>query len=186
MDDRELLARLAGGEEEAQAAFDEIFRAWYARLVRLAESIVHERAVAEELAQDVLLELWRRRERLAVDGAPHAYLLQATRNRAFNHLRHRRVVDRGAVHLATDEAREATAADELVGAELETAVRQAIAELPPRCREVFELSRVRGLRYSEIAETLGVSVKTVEANMGRALKSLRERLAGWLPRGGEL
>jgi RNA polymerase sigma-70 factor (ECF subfamily) len=52
-------------------------------------------------------------------------------------------------------------------------------------REVFELSRVRGLRYAEIADTLGISVKTVEARMGRALRSLRERLAPWLPGGGD-
>jgi RNA polymerase sigma-70 factor (ECF subfamily) len=62
-------------------------------------------------------------------------------------------------------------------------VRAAIAELPPRCREVFELSRVRGLKYSEIAEALGISIKTVETQMGRALKGLRERLAPFMKSG---
>jgi RNA polymerase sigma-70 factor (ECF subfamily) len=59
-------------------------------------------------------------------------------------------------------------------------VKIALDELPPRCREVFDLSRVHGLKYAEIAESLGISQKTVEAQMGKALRVLRERLAQWL------
>ncbi|HWJ22785.1 MAG TPA: RNA polymerase sigma-70 factor [Gemmatimonadaceae bacterium] len=188
MNDRELLAQLSSGEEaEAREAFDAIFRAWYAPLVRAADAVVRERAVAEELVQDVMLELWRRRERLDADGSPQAYLFQATRNRALNHLRHLRVAERGAAQAAApEEARDPAAPALLVAEEMETAVRAAIGELTPRCREVFELSRVHGLRYTEIAATLGVSVKAVEAQMGKALKALRERLAPWLPSGDRL
>lgn len=188
MNDRELLAQLSSGEEaEAREAFDAIFRAWYAPLVRAADAVVRERAVAEELVQDVMLELWRRRERLDADGSPQAYLFQATRNRALNHLRHLRVAERGAAQVtAPEEARDPAAPALLVAEEMETAVRAAIGDLTPRCREVFELSRVHGLRYAEIAATLGVSVKAVEAQMGKALKALRERLAPWLPSGDRL
>jgi RNA polymerase sigma-70 factor (ECF subfamily) len=69
----------------------------------------------------------------------------------------------------------------VVEREIDVAVRAAVASLPPRCREVFELSRVRGLKYGEIAQALGVSVKAVEAQMGKALRTLRERLAPFLP-----
>jgi RNA polymerase sigma-70 factor (ECF subfamily) len=62
-------------------------------------------------------------------------------------------------------------------------IRQALADLPDRCREVFQLSRDRGLKYAEIATALGISIKTVEAQMGKALRVLRERLAPWLPEG---
>lgn len=182
-DDGELLARLSRGE---RAAFDEIFRAWYPRLVRVADGMVRDGAVAEELVQDVLLELWRRREQLAGDGAVHAYLLRATRNRALNHLRHAQVARKNAVHAATDEARPPTATGMIEARELDAAVRRAMDDLPPRCREVFELSRLHGLRYAQIAETLGVSVKAVEAQMGRALRTMREHLAEWLPEGKEL
>jgi RNA polymerase sigma-70 factor (ECF subfamily) len=65
---------------------------------------------------------------------------------------------------------------------MRVAVRRAIDGLPDRCREVFELSRMHGLKYSEIAVTLGISIKTVEAQMGKALKVLREELAPWLNR----
>ena len=69
----------------------------------------------------------------------------------------------------------------LVEEEIDAALNEAVNGLPERCREVFELSRVHGLRYAEIAATLGISIKTVEAQMGKALRILRERLAPWLP-----
>ena len=75
---------------------------------------------------------------------------------------------------------------DLADHQIDAAVRAAINELPPRCREVFELSRIHGLKYAEIAETLGISQKTVEAQMGKALRVMRERLAPWLPRGDTL
>jgi len=127
-----------------------------------------------------------RRDQIDADASPQGYLFRATRNRALNHLRHLRVQQRSASQIDTDEVREPGAQAQLVADEMERAARQAVAELPPRCREVFELSRVRGLRYAEIAELLGVSVKAVEANMGRALRTLRERLAPWLPHGDQL
>ena len=182
MDDPELLARLARGDE---AAYDTIFRAWYAPLVRAATGVVRDAAVAEELVQDVMLELWRRREQLDTGGSVQGYLFRATRNRALTHLRHLRGAQRSAAVIAPEEAREATGPLELVAGELDAAVKQAIAELTPRCREVFELSRVHGLRYSEIADQLGVSVKAVEAQMGKALKTLRVRLAPWLAKHDE-
>jgi RNA polymerase sigma-70 factor (ECF subfamily) len=136
--------------------------------------------------QEVMLELWRRRDRLDPSGSAQAYLFQATRNRALNHLRHLQVQRKAVPQLAGEEARDATAPSRLVAQEIHTALRYALEELTPRCREVFELSRVHGLKYGEIAETLGVSVKAVEAQMGKALRVLRERLAPWLPAGGRL
>jgi RNA polymerase sigma-70 factor (ECF subfamily) len=183
MTDRALLDRLREGDT---AAFDALFRAWYAPLVRLAEGMLRDRAVAEEIVQDVLLELWRRRETLVLDGSPQAYLFQATRNRALNHIRHLRVRQQGEPQVIAEMSRSVAGDTQLIAEEIETALRSAINELPPRCREVFELSRMRGLRYAEIAETLGISVKTVEAQMGKALRTLRERLAPWLPQGHAL
>jgi RNA polymerase sigma-70 factor (ECF subfamily) len=177
VDDRELLERLREGDE---SAFDSIFRAWYAPLVRMAQGMLHDRAVAEELAQDVMLELWRRRETLSLDGSPQAYLFRSVRNRVLNHLRHVRVEQRSEAEIETTVSRDALAPAQLVEEEIDVAVRRAVAELPERCREVFEMSRVHGLKYTDIAQALGISVKTVEAQMGKALRILRERLAGWL------
>jgi RNA polymerase sigma-70 factor (ECF subfamily) len=181
VDERELLERLRAGNEDA---FDAIFRAHYPPLVGLAEGMLRSRAVAEEIAQDVMLELWRRRESLGVEESLRAYLFRATRNRALNHLRHGRVERRGEPEAVGATVDEPTAPAALVEQEIQVALRGAVSDLPDRCREVFELSRVHGLRYVEIAAALGISVKTVEAQMGKALRLLRERLAPWLPGGG--
>jgi RNA polymerase sigma-70 factor, ECF subfamily len=181
VDERELLERLRAGNEDA---FDAIFRAHYAPLVGLAEGMLRNRAVAEEIVQDVMLELWRRRQALEVEESIRAYLFRATRNRALNHLRHVRVETRGEPDAVGATADQPTAPATLVEEEIQVALRGAISHLPDRCREVFELSRVHGLRYAEIAAALGISVKTVEAQMGKALRLLRERLAPWLPGGG--
>jgi RNA polymerase sigma-70 factor (ECF subfamily) len=178
LESNDLLERLRQGDE---AAFDTIFREWYPSLVRSAESIVRSRAVAEEVVQDVMLELWRRRESLAKDSSPQAYLFQSTRNRALNHIRHESVERKSEPELMRQTEMGASAPSQLVEEEIEVALRTAVSELPDRCREVFELSRTHGLKYAEIATTLGISVKTVEAQMGKALRSLRVKLAPWLP-----
>ena len=178
--ERALQERIRAGDE---AAFDTVFRDNYAHLVRMAESIVRERALAEELAQDVMLELWRRRESIEVEQSFRAYLLRSTRNRALNHVRHQRIVMREATiaAAAAESARAQSAEDDMLGTELERAVRNAIALLPEKAREVFQLSRDRGLKYSEIAVVLDISVKTVEKRMGQALAELRDKLAQWMP-----
>ncbi|WP_337169731.1 RNA polymerase sigma-70 factor [Gemmatimonas aurantiaca] len=179
MTDSDVLARLRGGDH---TAFDAIFREWYQPVVRAANRILHEPGVAEELAQDVFLELWRRRETLPDGSSIPGYLLQAARNRALNHLRHLQVRRKTQVFVEalSEPAEQADA--ETQAAELDVAIRDAIAELPPRTREVFLMSRERNLRYSEIAEELGITVKAVEANMSRALRQLREKLSPFLAR----
>lgn len=180
MTDRELLDRLRQGDRDA---FDTIFRAHYPSVVAVAERIAGERAVGEEVGQDVMLELWRRRESVSVEESLRAYLVRAARNRALNHLRHERMKVRTAPFAAGETVTAPEAPARLAEQEIEAAVREAVSTLPERCREVFELSRGAGLRYAEIADTMGISVKTVEAQMGKALRVLRERLAAWLPAG---
>jgi RNA polymerase sigma-70 factor (ECF subfamily) len=178
LSEQELLARLRAGDADA---FDAIFRSLYPPLVGLAEGMLRQRAVAEETVQDVLLELWRRRESLVLEESLRAYLFRAVRNRALNHLRHEKVERRGEPFAAGESSWPPSAQDALEEEEIDAALREAVDALPERCREVFELSRVRGLRYAEIAAAMGISVKTVEAQMGKALRLLRERLAPWLP-----
>ena len=180
MDETELLARLRKGDDEAYSA---IFREHYPALVVSATRLLGERAHAEEVAQDVLLELWRRRVTLQLTGPVRAYLHSAARNRALNRLRQSRTAQRGEVYVRGPS--ESPPADSRVmSGELAAAAAGAIASLSEPQREVFEMSRTRGLTYNEIAALLGISVKSVEARMGRALKQLRDHLAPWLPEGG--
>jgi RNA polymerase sigma-70 factor, ECF subfamily len=180
MEERELLAGLRRGEDPA---FAEIFRTFYARLVRAAERVVNDTARAEDVVQEVMLELWRRREELPDDLRLQAYLFQSTRNRALNQVRHLRIVREGEPHAPRPSAAPATDAEAYAG-ELEAEAKAAVRELPDDIRETFLLNRVDGLSYAECARVLEISVKTVEARMGKALRRLRERLAPWLPAGG--
>jgi RNA polymerase sigma-70 factor (ECF subfamily) len=183
MDERELLDRLRQGND---AAYEAIFRQWYGPLVATTAALLRDSAAAEEVVQDVLLELWRRRESLTLEQSLRAYLFQATRNRALNYLRRQRVEARGEPTIAASMPTPDQADAEARQAELREAIHSAIAGLPDRCREVFELSRIQGLKYTEIATELGISVKTVEAQMGKALRVMREKLGPWLPEGGTL
>jgi RNA polymerase sigma-70 factor, ECF subfamily len=178
MEDRDLLLRIQAGDE---GAYDSVFRTWYPVLVRVATALLREVDAAEEVAQDVMLELWRRRHLLDADVSLRAYLLRSIRNRSLNHLRHLRVRRQSEAEIEATYNAPLGSDQPIVAKELADAVQTAIRELPPRCREVFELSRVHGLKYAEIAETLEISQKTVEAQMGKALKLMRQRLANWLP-----
>lgn len=174
--DAETLERIRAGDE---AAFDALFRTWYDALVRLAERLLRDSEAAEEVVQDVMLEFWRRRESLAVHTSVQAYLFQSTRNRSLNRLRHERVERREEFDADSLPARGGADVAALEG-EIGAALSRAIETLPPRCRRVFELNRLHGLRYAEVADVLGVTVKAVEAQMGRALRTLRAEMAPWL------
>ncbi|HJQ19433.1 MAG TPA: RNA polymerase sigma-70 factor [Gemmatimonadaceae bacterium] len=177
MEDGDLLQRIRAGDE---VAYETAFRAWYPVLVRVAGALLRDSDSAEEVAQEVMLELWRRRSVMAPDVSLRAYLLRSVRNRSLNYLRHLRVRRDTEADVEATYSAPLSADQPSAGTELAQALEHAIAALPPRCREVFQLSRVHGLRYSEIAESLGISEKTVEAQMGKALKIMRERLAAWL------
>jgi RNA polymerase sigma-70 factor (ECF subfamily) len=183
MDESGLLERLKSSD---QTAFDSIFRTHYPHLVSFAQGLLHDRAAAEDSAQEVMLELWRRRAELQIHESLRAYLLRAARNRALNQLRHAKVQRNAEPQLMGEDSVTATGSGKLVAGELRDALSAAVAELPPGCRNVFELSRGQGLRYAEIATVLGISVKTVESQMGKALRHLRMRLAEWLPEGAAL
>ncbi len=175
---RALFTKLASGDE---SAYDEIFRLWYPQLVRVASYLLRDADVAEEVVQEVMLEVWRRRETLALEQEPRRYLMRATRNRALNHVRHQKVAARAALLDDADDSQPATAPAVVDAKDLEAAIAAAVASLPERCRAVFELSRRHFFSYAQIADALDIAPKTVENQMGKALRILRAALADWLP-----
>jgi len=162
-------------------AFDALVRAHYGRLCNFAHRYVDSRDVAEDIVQDVFARLWRQHDAFDVRD-PLPYLYQAVRNRAVTYRRQRVVRDRWREQqtLRDDDRQEPDTASAVEVADLAEAVRRAIDALPERCRLVFTMSREQDLTYAEIARALGISVKTVETQMGRALKALRTLLAGYL------
>jgi RNA polymerase sigma-70 factor (family 1) len=155
-------------------SFGLLFRQMYVPLCDFCERIVLVREVAEELVSDVFYTIWKNRNRLQVTS-PKSYLYAAVRNRGFDYLRGvNRMLWCELEHAAHVPSENHTLHDALEQAELEMQISQGIGTLPRQCKIIFELSRDGGLKYREIAEELCISVKTVEAQMGRALKRLRK------------
>ena len=178
----ELLKRARTGDEQA---FETLFDAYVEPLCAFAYTYVQSQDVAQEVVQDLFCRLWERRHSLELPRSVHAYLYTATRNRAINYLRDRRVESAFLERAQVDSARGAgTVAprpdEEIQAGELAAALDRAVSEMPLRCREVFTLIRDQHLTYAETAALLGISTKTVEIHMGRALAFLRERLQRWI------
>jgi RNA polymerase sigma-70 factor (ECF subfamily) len=180
--DRDWVARICTGDK---AAFEAMFRVYKNDLGVFIDSYVQSRAVAEELLQELFLYVWDRRYVWAFPGPLNAYLFRAARNRAISYLRRERLEIRFRERLIQDQNGQQQLAsapgvvEQLEAQDMEKVITRAVNHLPDRCREVFVLSRYHHLSYMEIAEVLGISVKTVEVQMGRALTSLRQRLASW-------
>ena len=167
-----------------EEGFKLIFDTYYPRFLRFAKEYVGDRHEAEDILQNVFVKLWEKRELLSADTNLNAYLLTMVKNRCMDFLNHQKVVERYANHQKTLQ-QEATFnhyalskfdPEQMDIEALERLAEKAIAELPEQCRKVFELSRYDELKYKEIAERLGISVKTVETHISNALKILRIRL----------
>jgi RNA polymerase sigma-70 factor, ECF subfamily len=170
--DADWLARIQRGDPLAHEALFRMFApGLYAFLTRYVQST----AVAEDIVQDLFLAIWDHRAQLSIDGSVRTYLFTAARNRALNYLKHERIADRFRVTVMdrTDGADPSAPGESDFLAAME--VQSAIDQLPPRCRLIFTMSRQQDMTYNQIADVLGISVKTVEVQMGRALKSLRAR-----------
>lgn len=171
--------RICAGDVEA---FETVFRAFHPVLTGWLARRLESRAAAEDLVQDLFLALWRGRETLEVrQSLPH-YLYVAARNRALNHLKREQVREQWSLSQSRGEPPTSPdGASDLALAELAAALHEAIERLPPRSRTVFLMSRREGKTYAEIAAALQISVKTVDAQMGRALRRIRAHVSELLP-----
>ena len=163
------------------SAFESLFRTYYEPLCRFCTRYVSEAALAEEIVQDVFARLWVRRAEWIVRTSVRSYLFGATRNGALN-LRKRQAVeeDWAAASAASDPSERPDTPrrpDEVMeSADAEERVRVALETLPERCRLVMQLRWRDQLSYAEIAEVMDISVKGVENQLARGLKSLRDKL----------
>jgi len=164
------------------ADFEKLFKANYSQLCSYAHLFLNDRDAAEDVVQDVFFKLWKNRDELSVNTTLKSYLFRAVRNGCMNVIEHISVRDAYKVVNEEDiKNSEANEIDEAVVSELEQRIRETINLLPAERRKIFMMSRFDGLKYREIADKLGISVKTVENQMYQALKFLRERLVDYLP-----
>jgi RNA polymerase sigma-70 factor (ECF subfamily) len=175
-------------------AFGAIYHAYYAPLCSLARRYVRADEAAEELVQEVLLRVWEQRSWSHLqDGALRSYLYTAVRNQALDALKRERVARRWHERVLREPdalvgPRPDGADDNAAVEELAAVVERLVAALPPRCRQAYLLRREQQLGYEEIARIMGVATKTVEVQIGLALRALRRGLADWVPsaRGGRV
>jgi RNA polymerase sigma-70 factor (ECF subfamily) len=150
---------------------------YFAPLCSYASRIIRNADESEELVQDLFLEIWQNRSRLPENGSLRAYLFTAVRNDCIDHLKHRKIEKKYAdEYLLSAVSHYENIYSDLIDRDIQTQLDSAMNKLPGKCREIFTMSRFSHLSYREIAEKLGISVKTVENQMGNALKTLRKEL----------
>lgn len=169
--------------EHFDLTYKSLFRRYYTNLLFYATRIVGEED-AEDVVQDVFVELWKRKDTMKVGEQIQAFLYRAVYTRALNVLKHRDIVSGYEavmleIHKKRVEFYQPDSNDvvkRIEDAELRRKLFDAINELPDKCRMVFKLSYLHDMKNKEIADTMGVSLRTVEAHMYKALKLLRDKL----------
>ena len=174
-----VIEQIKAGDE---SAFDALFTSWYGKLLAYAFSVLQNETQAEEVVQIVFCRIWEKRRQWQVHTSMKAYLYGCVYHQCMDGLRRTKQVRKYQLHVLHNsiEAQAAPASGKAELKELEAKLQVALSQLPDQCRAIFQLSRFGGLKYREIAEQSGVSIKTVEAQVSKALKHLRDQLTDFL------
>jgi RNA polymerase sigma-70 factor (ECF subfamily) len=158
-------------------SFEQLFRSNFQGLVSFTNRFVRDIDIAENLAQDIFVDVWRNRHRINPDLNFKVYLYKAAKNKALNYLKKLKAECNLLIQMELPSGSSPTPHDKFREQEIQSSIAKAIESLPEKCRLIFTMNRFDGLTYAEIADVLKISIKTVETQMGRALKYLRQRLA---------
>ncbi|HEB62680.1 MAG TPA: RNA polymerase sigma-70 factor [Bacteroidetes bacterium] len=162
-----------------EAMFEQLFKTQFIKLCNYAVQFVYDMDTAKDITQKVFINLWEKRENINPQKSIQSYLFTSVRNRCFNYIRDNKKYHSEVLDFETVDIDHITDIDNISLKELEDKIDGILSTLPEKCRIAFEMSRFKGMKYKDIAEELGVSVKTVEAHISKALKSLREQLKGY-------
>ncbi len=157
--------------------FENLFRQFFQPLVLFANKFIYDLDLAENIVQDVFMNIWMNREQIDFKGNLKTYLYTSVKNRAINSVKHSKIEREYKEKVRIVESDFNTPETEFDLQEMEKDINKVIQNLPDKCRLIFLMSRNDHLTYAEIAEILGISIKTVENQMGKALKALRTRLS---------
>lgn len=162
---------------ESGDSFEAMYKEHYRMLRRAAQNIIGDSDAAHDVVQEVFVRIWNRRAEVAAIINQKAYLYKAVVNSSLSFLESNKgKTNITGLYIETSE----TAESEIMLKELQQKVQKALNALPPKCRAIFVLSRTEGLKNREIAEVLNLSIKTVENQMGIALKKMKEDLKPYL------
>lgn len=165
----------------SEVIFERTFKNHFKALHAYACTILRSEAMAEEAVQNVFYKLWEKKDQISIKESVTAYLYRAVYHECLNTMKHSKVKDAYKTHTTYLHADIEKANERTSLKELEAKLAEALKDLPEQCRTIFQMSRFEELKYREIADQLGLSVKTVENQMGKALRILREKLADFLP-----
>jgi RNA polymerase sigma-70 factor (ECF subfamily) len=160
-----------------QDSFEKLFRSFFPPLMVFAKKILVDEDDAREVVQQVFISVWEKRQEIDLSTSLKTYLFTSVHNRSLNVIRDRKKFSSADVPDLTGEWDVSSVIESM---ELEERIMEVVSSLPEKCREVFKLNRFDGLKYSEIAEHLNISVKTVENQMSKALRILREKLSKYM------
>jgi len=163
-----------------EKAIESLFRSHYKRLCNYAFNLLQDVDESEEAVQQVFIQLWEKRETMEINISIQAYLFKAVRNNCLNRIKHQKVKQVYADEVVAQANEASNTTHITLQNELQQQIHQAIDSLPEQCRLIFKLSRFEEMKYSEIAKELNISIKTVENQMGKALKIMREKLKDYL------
>ncbi len=178
LNDNLAIRKIKGGDIHA---FEMFFRKYYADLCRWANRYLHDKYSSEEIVQDLFYHLWRDRSALNIRVSVKSYLYKAVSNNCKMHLK--KHIRRSEIESEMEKQSAGTQDQPSVALETEEiteVVNRTLAALPERPARIFRMSRYEGMKYREIAEKLNISVKTVEANMGKALEMFRKNLQEYI------
>ncbi len=167
--------------EISEYAFEGVFKKYFTALHGYAYTIVRDEAVAEGIVQEVFLNIWEKGRFPQWDDNPGPYLYRSVHNRSLNHLKKKKVKQAYETYATRQVHQTENTSEKIRMTELQDRLNEALEKLPEQCRIIFQMSRFREMKYQEIAAELKISLKTVEAQMGKALKRLRVQLADYLP-----
>ncbi len=161
-----------------QEDYEWIFRQYYQGLCNYANTWLNDLDHAEEVVQNMFVRLWEKKDSINIDTSVKSYLYKAVYHASLNEIRHRKIKEN---YLSMQKHEQVTEPDAKGNVkELELKIEKALLNLPEQCRLIFRMSRFEDLKYREIAAILNISIKTVENQMGKALRLMRENLADYL------
>ena len=171
---------ISGLKNKDKTVFDFVFTYYYAGLCAYTRRWVNDPDVAEDLVQDFFVKLWTNSAKIEITSSLKSYFFTSVKNRSVNHLKHIKIKESFGAQAMIGQAEEYRNW-EFTEPELTDLIEKGMQKLPPRCREIFILSRFEGKDNAKIAEMLGISKRTVELQISNALKILRIELKEYLP-----
>ncbi len=160
--------------------FEQLFKEHFVHLCNFAQNYVTDIDDAKEIVQDVFINLWNKRETIDSNKSIISYLFTSVKNRCFNFIRDNKKFQSHVLDIDIADYDISYEIDIDSGNELQMKIDEAFNKLPEKCRQIFKLSRFEELKYKEIAERLNISIKTVEAQMSKALRVLRTELKDYI------